>query len=177
MKMQILECPKCHATLDNDNENLGTFFCKYCGQKIVVEELQDAAVKVKVREMELEHEEKKMEFEQKKQNISYAQEKEKSAIDEKRRTITVVVCLAICFAMMIPSFLYFGNSRRRHEKRVEELQKIEIEVQTAIQKKDYDMALMKANQLRLDDGYSSDATEAWDEKREDYIRLIESKIR
>ena len=177
MKMQTLECPKCHASLENDDENLGIFFCKYCGQKIVVEELQDVAVKVKVREMELEHEEKKMEFEQQRQNISYIQEKEKSAIDNKRRTITMIVCLAVCFAMMLPSFFYFGNSRRKHEKRVEELQKIEIEVQAAIQKKDYDLALMKANQLRLDDGYSNDATEAWNEKREDYIRLIESKQR
>ena len=175
MKMQILECPKCHATLENDNENLGTFFCKYCGQKIVVEELQDAAMKVKVREMELEHEEKKMAFEQQNRNIIYAQEKEKSAIDEKRRLIVFVVSIAVCFAMMLPGLFYLGNSRKKHEKKVEELQKIEVEVQSAIQQKDYDLALLKVNQLRLDDHYSDEQTKAWDEKREEYIRLIESK--
>ncbi len=175
MKMQVLECPKCHATLENDNENLGTFFCKYCGQKIVVEELQDAAIKVKVREMELEHEEKKMEFEQQKQNTTYQQEKEKSRIEEKRKNFGLFIALGICFAMMLPGIFYFGNSKRTHDKKVQELQRIEIEVQTAIQQQDYDLALMKANQLRLDDGYSSEATEAWDEKREDYIKMIESK--
>ena len=37
MNVTKLECPNCHAALDNDYENAGTFFCKFCGQKMIVE--------------------------------------------------------------------------------------------------------------------------------------------
>ncbi len=57
------------------------------------------------------------------------------------------------------------------------MKRVEIEVQEAIQAGDYDLAMIKVNQLRLDDGYSKTQTEAWDEKREAYIELIEKKMR
>ena len=175
MKMQILECPKCHATLENDDENLGTFFCKYCGQKIVVEELQEVAYKTKVREMELEHEEKKMEFEQNKQSISYAQEKEKRAIEEKNRTKTILICCGLIGAILVMSTFMMYSGSFKHNRRVKQLRQVEAEVQSAIQKGDYDYAMIKVNEMRLDDNYSTSQTESWDAKREDYIRLIEDK--
>ncbi|MCR4813934.1 MAG: hypothetical protein K5879_03815 [Lachnospiraceae bacterium] len=171
MKIQVLECPKCHATLENDNESLGTFFCKYCGQKIVVEELQDAAVKVKVREMEIEHEEKKMEYEQRKQNITFAQEKEK----ENRNSKKLLIGIAAYIAIMALAFVALGSLGGDHKKLVKQLRKTEIEVQEAIRDGDYDYAMIKVNELRLDDNYSDEQTKAWDEKREDYIELIKSK--
>ena len=171
MKMQVLECPKCHATLENDNENLGTFFCKYCGQKIVVEEMQDAALKVKVREMELEHEEKKMEFEQKKQNIEYQQKTE----TEKRNNKGIWIILASLVVIEAVLMFSLGGSGRKHDKLVKQLRQTEQEVQVAIQEGNYDYAMIKVNELRLDDNYSDEQTKAWDEKREDYIELIKTK--
>ena len=56
MNVTKLECPNCHAALDNDYENAGTFFCKYCGQKMIVEEIQNAEYDLKVRKMEMDHE-------------------------------------------------------------------------------------------------------------------------
>lgn len=175
MKIQVMECPNCHASLDNDTENLGVFFCKYCGQKIVVEELQDAALKVKVREMEIEHEEKKLEFEQKKQNTTYQQEKEKNAIQEKQKNKSFWMAMAIFGGMFLVSILMMYSGSFKHNLRVKQLRKVEAEVQTAIQEGNYDYAMIKVNELRLDDNYSKSQTEAWDEKREDYIKLIESK--
>lgn len=171
MKMQVLECPKCHASLENDNENLGTFFCKYCGQKIVVEEIQDAAVKVKVREMELGHEEKKMEYEQRKQRLTFEQEKDKEKNESKRRFIAIGISIAL-FAL---SFIMLGSLGSGHKRLVKQLRKTEIEVQEAIRDGDYDYAMIKVNELRLDDNYSEEQTRQWDEKREDYIALIKSK--
>ena len=175
MKIQVMECPNCHASLDNDTENLGVFFCKYCGQKIVVEELQDAALKVKVREMEIEHEEKKLEFEQKKQNTTYQQEKEKNAIQEKQKNKSFWMAMAVCGGMILIGFLMMYSGSFKHNLRVKQLRKVEAEVQTAIQEGNYDYAMIKVNELRLDENYSKSQTEAWDEKREDYIKLIESK--
>lgn len=171
MKMQALVCPNCHANLDNDAENLGTFFCKYCGQKIIVEELQDAAYKAKVREMELEHEEKKMEFEQKKKNIEYQQRTE----TEKRNNKGIWIILASCVILYAVLMFILGGSGRKHDRLVKQLRQTEQEVQVAIQEGNYDYAMIKVNELRLDDNYSDDQTKAWDEKREDYIALIKSK--
>jgi len=175
MKIQVLECPKCHASLEIDMQNAGFFFCKYCGQKIVVEEMQEAAVKVKVREMELEHEEKKMEFEQRKQNTAFQQEKEKNAIQEKEKYKSFWMVMAICGGLFIVSFIMMYSGSFKHNLRVKQLRKVEAEVQMAIQEGNYDYAMIKVNELRLDDNYSKSQTEAWDEKREDYIKLIESK--
>jgi len=171
MKMQILECPKCHATLENDNENLGTFFCKYCGQKIVVEELQDAAIKAKVREMELEQEEKKMALEHKQQNFVYQQEKDK----DKQQWKKMLIGVGIFAAVMVVYFTAISSIGSEHKKLVKQLRKTEIEVQEAIREGDYDYAMIKVNELRLDDNYSEEQTKQWDEKREDYIALIKSK--
>lgn len=43
-----------------------------------------------------------------------------------------------------------------------------------IENRDYDEALVKANQLRLDDDFSYSEEASWDEKREQYIKLIEN---
>lgn len=175
MNIQVLECPNCHASLENDSEEMGVFYCKYCGQKIVVAELQDAAYKVKVREMELEHDEKRMEFEQRKQNMVFAQEKERKAIQEKNDNKNVFMGLGIMFGSLLLGVLIMTGMTIPHKLRVHELKKVEAEVQSAIQAGDYDLALIKVNQLRLDDGYSTEQTESWDEKREDYIKLIKGR--
>lgn len=171
MNIQSLECPKCHAVLENDNENLGIFYCKYCGQKIVVEEIQDAAIKAKVREMELKSEEKKMELEHKQQNFTYEQEKDR----DKRKWKTFFLGFGAYILIMILVFVFIGGMDSEHDKLVKQLRKTEAEVQEAIREGDYDYAMIKVNELRLDDNYSEEQTKQWDEKREDYIALIKSK--
>ena len=41
---------------------------------------------------------------------------------------------------------------------------------------DYDMAIIKVNQQRLDDNYSTSETESWDAKREEYLEFIDKKM-
>jgi DNA-directed RNA polymerase subunit RPC12/RpoP len=44
MKLTVLKCPNCDGVIDNA-EGLNTFFCKYCGHKIIIEELTEAEIK------------------------------------------------------------------------------------------------------------------------------------
>lgn len=79
--------------------------------------------------------------------------------------------------MALPAILYFGGISCSHDMHVSELERIETEVQADISAGDYDSALMKANQLRLDDEYSTEQTQSWDKKREAYIDIIKEKKR
>ncbi|GEM_PF-1661297 len=170
MKMMILECPKCHASLE-ETSNMGTFYCKYCGQKIVVGEMQDAAVQIKQREIELQHETKRIEAIQ---QIRLYEKKIKRLEQQKaaRNTMTIALIfvalgIAVMMSFMIPQAV-------KHKKLVDNLRSVESEVQTVIAAGDYEYALIKVNELRLDDGYSTTETEAWDAKREDYINTIKT---
>ena len=81
----------------------------------------------------------------------------------------------IVLMMILPlSLLFFSGSG--HRKRVRDLRKVEKEVQEAIMNEDYDMAIIKVNQQRLDDNYSTSETESWDAKREEYLEFIDKKM-
>lgn len=176
MNIQKLECPNCHASLDNDYGNEGIFFCKYCGQKMIVEELQNAEYDLKIRKMEMDHETAKIAMEQKSQNMKYAHERENNIIQNKRNIILFLLMIGMLVIIMVFSFLMTSSYGSEHKKRVKELQEVESEVQEAIIAGNYDLAMIKVNQLRLDDRYSSSQTEAWDAKREDYTELINKKM-
>lgn len=104
MNITKLECPNCHAALDNDYGNAGTFFCKYCGQKMIVEELQNAEYDLKIRKMEMDHETTKMAMEQRQQNSMYAYENEKRAMDNKMRL--TIILLMVGLLIFIYIFLF-----------------------------------------------------------------------
>ncbi len=171
MNVTKLECPNCHAALDNDYENAGTFFCKYCGQKMIVEEIQNAEYDLKARKMEMDHEVVLKKLEQAQRELEKQEEMEKERFKHKKNMGLIIFCMA-CLVLLFVLTMMPTSFGRDHDKKVRQLEKVEIEVQEAIQNKDYDLALIKVNQLRLDDGYSTAQTEAWDAKREDYINTI-----
>ena len=175
MNVTKLECPNCHAALDNDYGNAGIFFCKYCGQKMIVEEMQNAEYDLKIKKMEMDHETQKMAMEQKSQNMKYAHERDKEILQNKNKMMLILVSVGLIILLMLFAVLAPQSIGSDHRKRVKELQKTEQQVQEAIINGDYDLAIIKVNQLRLDDGYSTTQTEAWDAKREDYIELINKK--
>jgi len=53
-----------------------------------------------------------------------------------------------------------------------ELREIVIEIQEDVTNEDFDSALLKANQLYLDGDFKKDDKKKWDERREEYIRII-----
>ena len=172
MNVIKLECPNCHAALDNDYENAGTFFCKYCGQKMIVEEIQNAEYDLKARKMEMDHEVVLKKLEQAEKALEKREELEKEGFKHKKNIGLIAFCMA-CLVMLFILTLMPTTFGRDHNREVKQLEKVEMEVQEAIQNKDYDLALIKTKQLRLGDGYSTSQTQAWDEKREDYEKLIQ----
>ena len=66
MRFHVIRCPNCNAELEIE-DGIDTFFCKYCGTKIIVDGQSDAIIKAKadIRKAEIEKElrEKEMTFE------------------------------------------------------------------------------------------------------------------
>ena len=52
MELKTLICPKCGGTLEIE-DGLDTFFCKYCGNKIIIAGQSDAAYKAKADSIKL----------------------------------------------------------------------------------------------------------------------------
>lgn len=79
MEFLKLECPNCHAQLSIEN-GLDTFFCQYCGSKIILSGQNPAIVRAKVEmhktdtEAELERVKLQHEFEV----MKYKKEQERS---------------------------------------------------------------------------------------------------
>ena len=48
MELMTLRCPNCGADLEIDN-GVDTFFCKYCGYKIILDGQSDATLNAKVK--------------------------------------------------------------------------------------------------------------------------------
>jgi len=101
MNIQKLECPNCHAGLDSDYGNEGIFFCKYCGQKIIVEEIQNAEYDLRIRKMEMEHEENSKAMDLKMQNMKNTHEKELKKMENKDSLIAFIVIMGGLLVMLI----------------------------------------------------------------------------
>lgn len=169
MNLFTLECPHCKATLDVE-DGLDTFYCKYCGAKLIVESMSDDSLNARVRLKEMEHEERLQdaEYEYKRFKMLH------KAKEERSNTRFAFIILGL---MALPCILYFGGVSCSHNMHVSDLERIEASIQSDIMAGDYDSALIKTNQLRLDDHYSNEQTQSWDKKREMYIDIINEKKR
>lgn len=188
MDFVVLKCPNCHGELDVRN-SLETFYCTYCGCKLMVDGLSDSMVNAKLRLYEIEHEERsqasRQEYAERAQRSK--QEYEEKALKTKQRhdfkmalinhigdELSGLVILAALFvfiavAIAMPSISHAWN--------VHLLKQVEAQVEREIADGNYDEALFKANQLRLDDNYSSSERESWDERRNQYIAQLQQLIR
>ena len=169
MKIYALECPHCKGELEI-KDGLDTFYCLHCGRKIVLSDMSEAAYQAKVRVREMDHEEamqaRKMDQEQNKLAHEAA---------ENRKTWVRTILGFVIFV-----FIFGGATliiKLGHDKKVDSLQALVLQIEEAYLNGDYDEALYKANQLYCDDNWSSEEEEAWDSKREAYIEMIEAKIR
>lgn len=73
MKIVQLKCPNCGASLEAE-DGLETFFCKYCGQKIILSEQSNAAIGAKMLNNFLEHREKMHQMKAEEERIRRAEE-------------------------------------------------------------------------------------------------------
>lgn len=67
MEFHQMKCPSCGATLDIE-DGINTFYCKYCGSKVVVEgqspDVIKAKTKIKLADKEIEKEKVRLDYRQ-----------------------------------------------------------------------------------------------------------------
>ena len=170
-KLICLDCPHCKASLEVD-DGIDTFYCLYCGGRVVLADMSDSAYRAKVRIKELKHQETMKDKENEQERYRLNMEKDKN----KHSTVLFVGILIFCGLMILLPSITLEYSSIKHQKTIKALQEVEFEIQECIKVEEYDMALIKCNQLYCDN-YSWDDKNTWDLKRENYIRLITAQKR
>ena len=167
MNLKVLHCPNCGASIEIE-DGIDTFFCKYCGYRIILEGQSKAAYEAKVRVKHMEHR-------QKIQDKKDAQERYRMEFkqrDEKRTFIMAFgllgVIIAICFLLSV-----FGNAGAKKQEK--ELQATVDKIMIDINNGDFASAYVKANTLYWDDSWTSDGEEKWNAIRKEVIRQIEEE--
>ena len=77
---------------------------------------------------------------------------------------------------MLVIVLLFSIIAIPHHLKEKKLERTVIEIQEDIANGDYEAAWIKANSLQMDDGWSSDSEEHWDQQREYLLEMIEKKM-
>lgn len=165
MELKSLFCPNCGASLEVE-DGLDTFFCKYCGYRILLQKQSKAAYDAKVQVKHMEHEERLQEKRD-------AQERYRMEFKQKdeRHTLAIVfgifgVIIAMCLVVWA-----LGNSEAKKQER--ELQAIVDQIMIDIENEDFAAAYVKANSLYWDDSWTSEGEDKWDATRKEIIKQIE----
>lgn len=158
MELKSLFCPNCGASLDVEDD-IDTFFCKYCGYKIMLQGQSKAAYEAKVRVKHMEHKERL-------QNKKNAQERYRMESARKEQKWDLIVYLGILVAVMVLGFVITTAEEQ-------ELQAIVDEIMIDIENEDFAAAYIKANSLYWDDRWTSEGEDKWDATRNEIIKQIE----
>lgn len=102
MKLYSLKCPHCGGNLEIE-EDLETFFCKYCGAKIVMDRISKSQMRVR----EMEHDETLSEHQM---QIEIEKFKAKRT-EEKTEAITMIglYIVVIILALGLFALVIFGK--------------------------------------------------------------------
>lgn len=95
--------------------------------------------------------------------------------EKKKNSRGFIFAILGMVGVMILALGMIGIGRLSHNAKEKKLEQTVQEIQMDIINGDYDSALIKAQSLHMDDNYSSDSKEHWDEQREQLIELIEQK--
>ena len=98
MILHQLKCPNCGATLTIEND-IDTFFCQYCGTKLIVDGQSDMAIRakadIKIAEKAIERDRQQQEYEER-----------KALREDKSFNLTVLLVFVIIFffGVIVPHF-------------------------------------------------------------------------
>ena len=165
MELKAVFCPNCGASLEVE-DGLDTFFCKYCGYKILLQGQSKAAYDAKVRVKHMEHKERL-------QDKRDAQERYRMEFKRKdeRRTLAIVFGIFGAIIAMCLIISAVGNAGAKKQDR--ELQAIVDQIMIDIGNEDFAAAYVKANSLYWDDSWTSEGEDKWDATRKEIIKQIE----
>lgn len=97
MKMIQIKCPSCNGTLETE-DGLDTFYCKYCGQKIVLIEQDEHVIAAKVAMKTMEHEERMY-------RLMMEEERKDKRYKDRQAWIAFAVIMLVCFLLMLPGII------------------------------------------------------------------------
>ena len=185
MNKYKLSCPSCDAEL-SPVDGIDTFYCQFCGAKIVLEGISDEGYRSKVKIKEFEHvervkdkqyaHEERIQREQHDYELHKMSEKNRArVVANKHKTIETLLTILLVCAGPLMFLIGFGPSYLEHKSLERKLVKLEKEIEENILNEQYDIAEIKSNQIRIDDNWSGEFTKTWNDKREYYFALIEEK--
>lgn len=167
MKLVTLKCPNCGADIEIEN-GIDTFYCKYCGYKIILDGQSDAAINAKVRMKELESNERI-----KREKWNYKRE----ATKENNKTVFKVLAILFgvmlfCIAMVIILGVMGDKEAEAQDKK---FQTIVDEIMIDIDNGNFDEARVKANMLYWDSSSNPSASQKkkWDQTRKEILKQID----
>ena len=173
MKLKVLKCPNCNAPLDNAEE-LDVMFCKYCGYKIIMDELSDAQIASRVKVKEMQHQ-KEMQANKYDQEKLRWERKEKSKSKEwLRNSLPIILLLAISISCFVLSEIHFNSEEKTSIKQEEQLQQIVEEVMIDIKNEDFVSARIKAETIQYTENWSDEIEKKWDATRKQLLKEIDA---
>ena len=101
VKMFEMKCPYCGADLFIDS-GLDTCYCQYCGGKILLEGLDDNAIKLRIKEQEVNLE--KYKTDKKYEDID--RERQLKFEESKHREKMLFIIMGVCFTVMMLAVLF-----------------------------------------------------------------------
>lgn len=165
MELKSLFCPNCGASLEVE-DGLDTFFCKYCGYKILLQGQSKAAYDAKVRVKHMEHKERLQEKRD-------AQERYRMEFEQKSERRTFAIFFGYCGAIIAMCLIILAVGDSGVKKQEQELQTIVNQIMIDIKNEDFAAAYVKANSLYWDDSWTSEGEDKWDATRKEIIKQIE----
>lgn len=165
MEFVTMKCPNCGASIDIE-DGIDTFYCKYCGYKIILDGQSDAAINAKVRLKEVESNERII-----RETIHLKHEENR--VEKKTALIILCVCLFIGLLGCSIPFIMMHRGNKGAEAQEKKLQAIVDEIMIDIDNGDFDEARVKANMLYWDSEYTSRPKKKWDQTRKEILKQID----
>ena len=163
-KLITVRCPHCGANLNVD-DGLDTFYCQFCGTKIFLDELSDAAYDAKTKVKNMQHQETMAD-----KKYDYKKFKIASKFRERSQDFKYAI-LFFVIPMLILS-LMFGYMKASSNREEVKLQKIVEEVQEDIKNDDFDSAYVKAQSIVYTADWSNDIEKKCNNIRKELINQI-----
>lgn len=161
MRLHSLTCPNCNGILEVEN-NLDTFYCKYCGHKIILEGQSDAAYRARTEIAGMAHEER-MAREQR----EYEERREEKNDKFWRKYFIILGAFFLIIILILAIAIPMSEKAKKESSDMQEekLQSIVEEIQVDIEKGNFDIAFAKAETIDYTEGYNDEIDEKWDNIR------------
>lgn len=174
MDMIKLKCPQCNADLEIGN-GIDTFFCTYCGCRLMLDGQNRHVLKAKTRLKELEHEEYKLRHESKEKDKEFQRETER----EKSSNRMVLIGIGICLLVVLASILGYHALERKTEKEIaiEEirLQSIVDTIHSLMVDGEFDQASALTEQIKWTYNKYTSHVDKWETIRTSLVQEIKQK--